>query len=323
MSILQDMHKDPVKELAPEIAAEEASPTETGPTVRKQQEAERIAQYDAEQSAQEEAPRSETEPSTATPEEAAASEDVEPEEKFVPVKAVAEARRIARQWEERAREYERVLAEQEGYRRALEAQQQQQGQQYQEAPDPETDPIGALRYEREQRQQLQQQLEREAAYREQHLAVERFKQHAGNDLRTYVTQKPEAAEAYKFLFGGRVKELQAMNGMSEAQAIAQVQHEEVGFFYDAYQRGVHPGDKLMQVAQARNWKPGPAVAAPSIEQKMEAAKTRATAAVGVAKGGKPPASGIKAEDLLHLQGKAFDTAWDKLVAQERRPIINR
>jgi hypothetical protein len=314
LSVLQDLNKDPVKEMAAELEAEEANPTQPEPSFKEQNKAVINAEFDAE--TQKEEAAAEAEPETAETKEEA-PEAVEEEGRTVPLKALSEARRKAAMWEEKAREYERYVAEQQGYQRALQEQNNQQAPQ--EEPDPETDPIGALRWEREQRHQLQQRLEQESAYREQQIALEGFKQQYATDMRSFVAQKPEAKDAYTHVFNNRVNELVAL-GVNPAQANMQVQQEEINLVSNAYQRGQHPGEVIMAIAKSRGFTAKPAVAPPTVEQKLESAKARTTAAVGVAKGGNVPKSDVKPEDLIHLEGAAFDKAWDKLAAQSKKPL---
>jgi hypothetical protein len=313
MSVLQNLNVDPVKEMAAELAAEETTPSAPEPSIHRRNQEDAAKEFDAE-TQETEAPRAEALPETAEAEE---TEVEDTGNKTVPLKALREARERVRQAEERIRQYENYVAQQEGYQRALSEQQAQYQQPQAEIPDPETDPIGALRYEREQRQQLTQQLEQERVYREGQAAQVQFTQQYTTDMRAFVQQKPEVAQAYQYAFNNRLQELIAL-GEPPAQAHQRVQQEEINLAFAAYQAGVHPAERILAVAQSRGFKP--AVQAIDAAKQVENAKAKSVAATGVAKGGNAPKSDVKPEDLLNLTGAAFDKAWEKLAAQSKKPI---
>lgn len=318
MTVLQNMNVDPVKEMAAEISAEEANPTPPQDSFRQGKYKSFADAFDAEQAKAPEAVPEDTQPPAEAEENKAETAqeptddtviDEDKPQARVPIKAVHEAREKARQAEERARELERQVAEFQGYQRA-QAERQQQAQEPEVVPDPETDPIGALKWMQQRNAQLEQRLQQEQQVREQQAGLSQFQQHYANEMRAYVTQNPEAKDAYQFTFNNRVNELIAL-GVQPGQAHMQVQQEELGLAVDAFRSGRHPGDTIVALAKARGFtgKKAEVKADPQAQVAQQQEKNKA--AVGLSKGGSSPRNGPTLEQILQLKGAAFDKAMEK------------
>ena len=264
------------------------------------------------------APEPAEQPEAAPEAPQATPEHAEETDRRVPLKALQEERQKRAEYERQVVEYQRQLAEYQAWA----AQMQQQMGQPQPAeqvvePDPETDPIGALKYARDQLRQMQEMTQRQQY--EQQLAV--AAQQAASQFRSQV---PDYQDAYQYARMSRAQELAAFGAPEYAipQILAQ---EEMQLVHNALQANRNPAEIIYSFAKARGFagkqaapEPAPAPAAPSLphpqvtpDPALQQAK-KAVAASATSSG--PPASKgqISEQDLMRLNGAAFDSAWNKL-----------
>lgn len=194
-------------------------------------------------------------------------------------------------------------------------QQQAQMQPPQEGPpDPEQDPINALRYERQQRERMQQYLQAQAL--EQRVAQDYIA-----DAQRFAAQTPDFADAYNHLFAGRVAELRAQ-GWHDDAIRGQVQREEFNIALGALRAGRSPAQQAYELAKARGYARG--AGRPSAAADPTLAALKARAAASISEGGAAPRSSLSLEEIGKLTGPAFDTAFERYTrAQGKRSSLFR
>ena len=235
---------------------------------------------------------------TATPEPAKTAE-----EKFVPLKALQEQR-------EEAKELKRKLAELEAYIKSPPPQQEPTAE-----PDPEQDPIGALKHAKQQLDEFRKQQE-----------WQQYESQVWDRYRTVgqqaIAQKPDFKDAYQYALQSRATELRAF-GYTDEQIPQVIKQEEFQIAASALERGQNPADVIYEFAKARGFglaappsavtpppPPSQPTPVPQIDPKLE--KAKADAATSLTSGGKAPANSLTAEDAMKtLKGAALDAWMDK------------
>lgn len=253
------------------------------------------------------------EPEEAAP-EASQSQETAPEEhdRRVPLKALQEERQKRAEYERKLVEYERQMAEMQGYMAAMQQQgqpPQPQQEQFQE-PDPETDPIGALKYARDQLKRMQE-------VTEQQQYVQQLNTVAYQAATQYAQQVPDYREAYQYALQSRAQELAALG--TPENAIPQIlQREEMNLVDTAVRNGRNPAEAIYHFAKARGFTakqaaPAPAPVAPVAPVNPALQQAKQAVAASAAAGGAPAAKGeLSVAEIANLKGAAFDTAWNKL-----------
>ena len=230
----------------------------------------------------------------------------------VPLKVLMEERTRRRALESRLEAFN-------GHLEALAQQQAAQRPQPQPEgpPDPNEDPIGALRYERQQREHLQRYLQTQAL--EQRVARDYVA-----DAQRFAAQTPDFGQAYNHLFTGRVAELRAQ-GWSDDSIRQQVQREEFTIALGALRAGHSPAQQAYELAKARGYVPGatrPPSASGTADPTMAALKARAAASIS--EGGTPSRADLSLDDIGRLNGPAFDSAFERYTrAQGKRSSLFR
>jgi hypothetical protein len=228
----------------------------------------------------------------------------------------------------------KVLMEERSRRRALEsrlaafndhleamAQQQQAAPspqpQPEGPPDPDVDPIGALRYERQQREHLQRYLQGQAL-------EQRVTHDYVADAQRFAAETPDFGQAYNHLFAGRIGELRAQ-GWSDDSIRQQVRHEEFTIALAALRAGRSPAQTAYELAKTRGYVPvatRPSSGSGAADPTMAALKARAAASIS--EGGTPSRADLSLDDIGRLNGPAFDTAFDRYTrAQGKRSSLFR
>lgn len=285
---LNSLHSDkPEQSWAAEVAAAEAAeaPAPAPEPV-------------AEAPAPEPAPAEEAAPAPSQP----APEATEEQDRRVPLKALQEERQKRAEYERRVQEYERRLAELE-----QRVPKQPEAPEVPE-PDPETDPIGALKHAREQLRKMQ-----EATAQQQREA--QLNAIAYNSAVQFSQQAPDYRTAYEYAVKSRAQEL-AVLGADEASIPAIIKREELNLVETAVRNGRNPAEAIYQFARARGYAgpvaaapapaPVPAAPDPALQQAKKAVAASASA------GGAPASKGdLSDNDLANLKGAAFDAAWQK------------
>jgi hypothetical protein len=221
----------------------------------------------------------------------------EKQDRTVPLKALQEER-------QKRAELERRIAMLEGRVQ----QQPQETEQEEEVPDPETDPIGALKYTRQKLDEMRQQSEQQAY-------IQQLNQIASRAEAEFSQTTPDYIPARNFLRQGRIKELQ-MFGVPGEQIPVIIANEERQLVQAALQQRRNPAEVVYEIAKARGHgvqaAPPPVVAAPDPVAKTELQAAKQAVAPSVSSGGKPPKGELTPEALLNLNGAAFDAAWNKM-----------
>jgi hypothetical protein len=241
----------------------------------------------------------EPEPEAAAPQGEVQESPAPPEkqDRTVPLKALQEER-------QKRAELERRIAMLEGRVQ----QQPQETEQEEEVPDPETDPIGALKYTRQKLDEMRQQSEQQAY-------IQQLNQIASRAEAEFSQTTPDYIPARNFLRQGRIKELQ-MFGVPGEQIPVIIANEERQLVQAALQQRRNPAEVVYEIAKARGHgvqaAPPPVVAAPDPVAKTELQAAKQAVAPSVSSGGKPPKGELTPEALLNLNGAAFDAAWNKM-----------
>lgn len=260
-----------------------------------------------------------TEPETqdAAPEPSEAHDEApETQDRRVPLKALQEERQKRAEYERQLQEFQR--REQEWRQWAEQVQRQQMmghnggPQMEQEAapPDPETDPIGALKYEREQRQRLNEAIQQQQQAAQQQQYVQQLNQVAYQAATQFQQQAPDYQDAYRYALQSRAQELVAL-GTPETQVANILQREELSLIDTALRNGRNPAEAIYQFAKARGFS-GKTAAPAAVAPNPMLQQAKAAVAPSATSGGAPAAKGtISDADMANLKGAAFDAAWNK------------
>lgn len=264
-------------------------------------------------------------PEPAKPAEAAveapqpAPEAPEQEDRRVPLKALQEERQKRAEYERKLADYERQMAEMRAW-----AEQVQQRISPQEAaapePDPETDPIGALKAAREQLKAMAEETQRQR--REAELNAIAY-----NSASQFSQQAPDYQDAYRYAINSRAQELAAL-GVSENQIPAILKREEMSLIESTVSAGRNPAEAIYQFAKARGYAgrtaaPAPVAPAPVAPPPNPALQqAKAAVAASASAGGAPAAKGeLSDAEAVNLKGAAFDAYWNKRFGGNRSSMF--
>lgn len=270
-------------------------------------------------------PAPEPAPATDAAPEPPPPQDEAPEEhdRRVPLKALQEERQKRAEAERRAAEVERKIAE-------LSARFDQVAPKQPEAPpppDPETDPIGALKYQNEQLRELRTR-EEQARYEQELNAV------AYRAATEFAAQAPDYRDAYQYAINSRAMELRALG--TPDHAIPDILHrEEMNLIATAHSNGRNPAEAIYQFAKARGFQapqpapatmavaPAPAPVAPQpVAPNPALQQAKAAVAASASSGGAPAAKGeLSVAEISNLKGAAFDAAWNKMFGGNKSSIF--
>ena len=255
----------------------------------------------------------------AAPEAPQAQETASEEtDRRVPLKALQEERQKRAEAERKAAEVERRIAELTVRLEQIAPKQPAQPE-APPPPDPETDPIGALKYQNEMLQSLRNR-EEQARY-EQELQATAYR--AATE---FAAQAPDYRDAYKYAVDTRAVELSIL-GVPNDEIPAILKREELSLIANAKHTGRNPAQIIYEFAKARGYQgpqaapapaPAPVAVAPApiapqpapVNPALQQAK--AAVAVSAAAGGAPAAKGeLTDKEFSELKGAAFDAAWNK------------
>lgn len=182
------------------------------------------------------------------------------------------------------------------------------------APDPQEDPIGALRFLQEQLAAQEQQ--RQAQTREQQEAQraeqvwQQVQNHAQAQWQEFAAQNPHANEAYEHVMKSRSRELKAF-GYSDAQVREALQREEAQALIYAVQNGISAPEMIMAYAEARGFQPKQADPDPALgaAEKIERATEGQSRNKSLSQtGGAAAPTEMTAERLIAMSNDDFQ-AW--------------
>ena len=241
-------------------------------------------------------------------------QEEEKKQKLVPLPALHEEREKRRRLAEKLKEAEIQRARLEERWNIILQQQQQAAQKAQETkiPDPEEDPITAVKM-------MQQQVEQMTAAQQQQMALQQQQQQIQQAL---ALAESEAAkyrekvnselgegvydEAFRHVWNGRLAEIKSF-GYNDQQAEAALQAEAQQIMLQAVQSGRNPGEILMEIAKARGFSPERAKA--NAEEPQSKAETiergqRLNRGLGNQSSGKPTGK-ITPEDIAKMSDEEF------------------
>jgi hypothetical protein len=188
-------------------------------------------------------------------------------------------------------------------------------------PDPETDPIGALKHAREQLRRMQDETA-------QTQRVAQLNQIAYQSATAFKEQAPDYPDAYRYAINSRAQELAAL-GTPQNDIPHILQGEELSLIDTAIRNNRNPAEAIYQFAKARGFNataPAPAPAAPvppapaPVNPALQQAKQ--AVAASAAAGGAPAAKGeMNVADIANLKGAAFDAAWNKLFGGNKNSLF--
>ncbi len=239
----------------------------------------------------------------------------------VPLKALQEERQKRAQYEQMLMQREQEMMQMRAWIEQQQMQQQGQPPEPEQIaePDPETDPIGALKAARDQLKQMQAQAQ-EQAY------VQQLNEIAYNAAEAAKQQVPDYQDAYRYAINSRAQELLAL-GTPQHHIPAILQQEELRLIDSTVRAGRNPAEAIYQFAKARGFQskqasPAPVAApAPSAPDPVMA-QAKAAVAASASAGGAPASKGtITPADLANLNGAAFDSAWNKLFGGNKSSVF--
>ena len=279
---------------AAEVAAAEATETDGNP-----------AKTVSADPAPEPAPAAEAAPAPAE----ASSEPVE-DDRRVPLKALQEERAKRAEYERKLADYERRMAELEQRTRAPEPEAPND-------PDPETDPIGALKAAKEQLRLMAEETKR--VQYEQHLNTVAY-----NAAVQFSQSAPDYRDAYQYALQSRAQELRIL-GADDTTIPQILKREEMNLIATAVNSGRDPAAAIYEFAKARGYaRSAPAPVAPAAPAAPDPALQQAKKAVAASAsaGGAPAAKGeISDAEAVNLKGAAFDAYWNKKFGGNRNSLF--
>lgn len=189
-------------------------------------------------------------------------------------------------------------------------------------PDPDLDPVGAIKFATEQARQAKIDREQRAAAERQAAETNRFVDRYRKDAETYTQEAPDFGDAYAHLKTSRAQELEAM-GLDGGQVARQLIQEEFQIAQMAYQAGKNPAEVLYAVARQRGYaKAAPAEtkpAKPTPEEKLQAVEAGMRGNKSLSStGGRANTAEVQVADLMKMSDEAFGAWMDKNPAKARR-----
>jgi hypothetical protein len=246
----------------------------------------------------------------AAPEPAEAAPEPAEDDRRVPLKALQEERAKRAEYERKLADYERRMAELEQRTKAPEPEAPAD-------PDPETDPIGALKAAKAELRRMAEETQRQQ-YEAQLNNI------AFNAATQFQQQAPDYRDAYQYALKSRAQELKIL-GADDATIPQILKREELNLIATAVNSGRNPAEAIYEFAKARGYAkaapapvaaPAPAAPDPALQQAKKAVAASASA------GGAPASKGeISDADAVNLKGAAFDAYWNKKFGGNRSSIF--
>jgi hypothetical protein len=217
--------------------------------------------------------------------DAAQADKAAQQPKMVPHQALHEERRARQETEQRLaeeRKSKQILEQRMNLllERYVNPQQQQTAQQQpaQQAPDINTDPVGHLKFELAQRDQVLQALVQAVSGQSQHVqqnqAVSQLAARASAMEREFSAQTPDYQQAYEHLVDGRRRELVAAGWNDPGEIQAFMAREAIQLAHNALEKGMNPAAVVYELAKIRGYQPkspNDGAAAPNASQQPDPA----------------------------------------------------
>jgi len=244
------------------------------------------------------------------PETAQAAPEAVEEDRRVPLKALQEERAKRVEYERKLQDYERRMAELEQRSRAPEPEAAPD-------PDPETDPIGALKAAKEQLRRMSEETQRQQ-YEAQLNTV------AYNAAVQFAQTAPDYRDAYQYALKSRAQEL-AILGADQNAIPEIIKREEMSLIDTAVRTGRNPAQAIYEFAKARGYAqqaPAPVAAAAPVAPDPALQQAKKAVAASASAGGAPASKGeISDAEAVNLKGAAFDAYWNKKFGGNRSSMF--
>lgn len=249
--------------------------------------------------------------------------DQKPEKQgFVPQQALHEERKTR---QELQREFEQYRAQTESrFQQMMERLQPKQQEQV--APDPETDPIGALKAQREELERIRQYNNQFAQQQQAQAQVQQITNRAAALEREFVQKTPDYNDASQHLINSRDQELQFLGVLDPVQRQQTIQAETIALANMALQQGQNPAEVVYTLAKQRGFTPKQAAAAaqaasPDAEKLARIAEgQQAGQSLGSA-AGSAPAAEVSAKVLANMSDDDFDKFLSGLSPAKQREYL--
>jgi hypothetical protein len=183
----------------------------------------------------------------------------------VPHQALHEERERRKQSDDRARALEQqIAADRARFEERFRIVQEMQRQPAQQAPDPEQDPLGAIKYERDQRVAMQREMQRRAyqeqqqraqqeAYARQQQETDSVIQSATQEWETAKAERPDLQEAYDYARESLRQEFEFLGWQPGQPLERALIHHELGLINDARRRNIPIAEYVENFAKRRGY----------------------------------------------------------------------
>lgn len=246
--------------------------------------------------------------------------------------------------EQQLAERNRVLAEREqAFARVderlklLSEAMQPRQEQVEQKPDPETDPIGAIRYLEKRLAQAEGKATEAVKMTEAERADQSLAQTYRSDAMRFSQSQKDFGAAYSFLLQGRDAELQAYGMTDPAERMRTIHEEEKGLVARAMKDGASPAERLYALAKARGYalkepEPKPsevndkarevmADKLDSVSDKIDTIARGQAAAKSLSNAGGSPSDSLSAESLANMSEEEFAAVMAKMSKSEQRALM--
>lgn len=246
----------------------------------------------------------------------------EGEPKLVTVKALHEERNRRREAQEKAREYEKKIAEFQGKFSVIERLYGKDASADKPAapPKPEEDIFAAVNHQGQTLEQIQQKLNAQEEARKQEEAKASFVAQYQAEANKFEASTPDFREAYNFLLQSRAKELVAIGYDNPKEIADALQADELAIAQRAFQLGKSPAEMLYSLAKERGYaKKAPADTKPPAVEKLEKIEQGQAANKSLSSTGGGAGEGeMTADMLIKMPMDEFESWCEKNPAKARR-----
>lgn len=201
----------------------------------------------------------------------------------------------------------------------------QEQQQEAAPPDPETDPIGAIRWLRDQVAAAQQRTTEVAKVTEADRADQHMAQSYRADAMRFAQNQKDFGDAYGFLLNGRDAELQAFGIGDAAERMRIIHDEEKGLVARALKDRASPAERVYALAKARGYavkeeKPADEKK-PAVVEQIENIARGQSAAKSLSAAGGSPSEVLTAEALANMSEDEFAAYLEKTPRSKQRAMM--
>lgn len=193
-------------------------------------------------------------------------------------------------------------------------------------PDPEQDPIAALKYEREQRERYEQQRQREVQERQQYEQVNQLDTTYRRDWEAFQQDKPDAPAAYNHVISVLDNHFKLRGVDDPAERQQMVMNEERTIAQRAYQQGKSAAQMIYEQAKVYGYMPKADEPAVAPEQKASEQIERRQKAIPAARsmsaaGGSANDAALSPESLANMSEDEFMEVYSKLSPRKQAALL--